>query len=90
MNLQNIPAIYPEGAAAQQQAAAMAQAAQAQQIAGMAKPVPQRQAGMPVSHRPMRQAGRQLRSTTQLQRWSRPVRRCVSHAWTRKARSSCP
>ena len=43
MNLQNIPAIYPEGAAAQQQAAqmqqaaAMAQAAQAQQIAGMAQ-----------------------------------------------------
>lgn len=66
MNLQNIPAIYPEGAAAQQQAAAMAQAAQAQQIAGMAQAGAAAQAGMPVSHRPMRQAGRQLRSTTQL------------------------
>ena len=72
MNLQNIPAIYPEGAAAQQQAAqmqqaaAMAQAAQAQQIAGMAQAGAAAQAAMPVSHRPMRQAGRQLRSTTQL------------------------
>lgn len=66
MNLQNIPAVYPEGAAAQQQAAAMAQAAQAQQIAGMAQASAAAQAAMPVSHRPMRQAGRQLRSTTQL------------------------
>ena len=66
MNLQNIPAIYPEGAAAQQQAAAMAQAAQAQQIAGMAQAGAATQAAVPVSHRPMRQAGRQLRSTTQL------------------------
>ena len=72
MNLQNIPAIYPEGAAAQQQAAqmqqaaAMAQTAQAQQIAGMAQAGAAAQAAMPVSHRPMRQAGRQLRSTTQL------------------------
>ena len=66
MNLQNIPAVYPEGTAAQQQAAAMAQAAQAQQIAGMAQASAAAQAAMPVSHRPMRQAGRQLRSTTQL------------------------
>ena len=72
MDLQNIPAIYPEGAAVQQQAAAaaqaaaMAQAAQAQQIAGMAQAGAVAQAAMPVSHRPMRQAGRQLRSTTQL------------------------
>ena len=72
MDLQNIPAIYPEGAATQQQAAqmqqaaAMAQAAQAQQIAGMTQAGAAAQAGMPVSHRPMRQAGRQLRSTTQL------------------------
>lgn len=66
MNLQNIPAVYPEGAAAQQQAAAMAHAAQAQQIAGMAQASAAAQATMPVSHRPMRQAGRQLRSTTQL------------------------
>lgn len=60
MDLQNIPAIYPEGIAAQQQAA------QAQQIAGMAQASAAAQAAMPVSHRPMRQAGRQLRSTTQL------------------------
>ena len=72
MDLQNIPAIYPEGAAVQQQAAAaaqaaaMAQAAQAQQIAGIAQAGAVAQAAMPVSHRPMRQAGRQLRSTTQL------------------------
>lgn len=78
MDLQNIPAIYPEGAVPQpqaaqmqqavqaQQAAAMAQAAQAQQAAGMARAGAAAQAGMPVSHRPMRQAGRQLRSTTQL------------------------
>ena len=73
MDLQNIPAVYPEGAApqpqtapTQQQAAAMAQAAQAQQIAGMAQAGAAAQAAMPVSHRPMRQAGRQLRSTTQL------------------------
>ena len=72
MNLHNIPTIYPEGAATQQQAAqmqqaaAMAQAAQAQQIAGMAQAGAAAQAAMPVSHRPMRQAGRQLRSTTQL------------------------
>ena len=64
MNLHNIPAIYPEGAATQQQAAqmqqaaAMAQAAQAQQIAGMAQAGAAAQAAMPVSHRPMRQAGR--------------------------------
>lgn len=68
MNLQNIHAIYPEGAAAQQQAAAMAQTAQAQQIAGMAQAGAAPQAGRPAAaaHRPMRQAGRQLRSTTQL------------------------
>lgn len=73
MDLQNIPAVYPESAApqpqtapTQQQAAAMAQAAQAQQIAGMAQAGAAAQAAMPVSHRPMRQAGRQLRSTTQL------------------------
>ena len=68
MDLQNIPAVYPESAApqpqtapTQQQAAAMAQAAQAQQIAGMAQAGAAAQAAMPVSHRPMRQAG-----TTQL------------------------
>ena len=75
MNLHNIPAVYPEGAAtqqqaaqAQQQAAAMEQAAQAQQIAGMAQAGAAPQAGRPAAaaHRPMRQAGRQLRSTTQL------------------------
>ena len=78
MDLQNIPAIYPEGAvpqpqaaqmqqaAAAAQAAAMAQAAQAQQAAGMTRAGAAAQAAMPVSHRPMRQAGRQLRSTTQL------------------------
>lgn len=75
MNLHNIPAVYPEGAAprpqtasAQQQAAAMAQATQAQQIAGMAQAGAAPQAGRPAAaaHRPMRQAGRQLRSTTQL------------------------
>lgn len=33
MNLQNIPAIYPEGAAAQQQAAQMQQAAAMAQVA---------------------------------------------------------
>ena len=57
MDLQNIPAIYPEGAVPQpqaaqmqqavqaQQAAAMAQAAQAQQAAGMARAGAAAQAG---------------------------------------------
>ena len=68
MNLHNIPAVYPEGAAAQQQAAqmqqaaAISQAAQARQIAGMTQAGAAAQAAMPVSHRPMRQAGRQHRA----------------------------
>ena len=66
MNLQGIPAIYPEGQPAANQAGAMPQpaagAAPAQPTATSSAP----QVAAPVAHRPMRQAGRQLRSTTQL------------------------
>ena len=50
MDLQNIPAIYPDTAGQAPAAAPVAPAAPA----------------APVSHRPMRQAGRQLRSAGQL------------------------
>lgn len=63
MDLQNIPAIYPDAAgqapAPQPQQPAAAQAAPAA-AAPQAAPV------APVAHRPMRQAGRQLRSAGQL------------------------
>lgn len=63
MDLQNIPAIYPDAAgqapAPQPQQPAATQAAPAA-VAPQAAPV------APVAHRPMRQAGRQLRSAGQL------------------------
>lgn len=63
MDLQNIPAIYPDAAgqapAPQPQQPAAAQAAPA-------AAAPQAAPAAPVAHRPMRQAGRQLRSAGQL------------------------
>lgn len=63
MDLQNIPAIYPDTAgqapAPQPQQPAATQAAPA--VAA-----PQAAPAAPVAHRPMRQAGRQLRSAGQL------------------------
>lgn len=63
MDLQNIPAIYPDAAgqapAPQPQQPAAAQAA-------LATAAPQAAPAAPVAHRPMRQAGRQLRSAGQL------------------------
>ena len=63
MDLQNIPAIYPDVAgqapAPQPQQPAAAQAAPA-------AAAPQAAPAAPVAHRPMRQAGRQLRSAGQL------------------------
>lgn len=63
MDLQNIPAIYPDTAgqapAPQPQQPAATQAAPA-------AAAPQAAPAAPVSHRPMRQAGRQLRSAGQL------------------------
>ena len=58
MDLQNIPAIYPD--ASQQAPAPQASAPQAQAVA------PAAAQSAPVAHRPMRQAGRQLRSAGQL------------------------
>ena len=79
MNLQDIPAIYPNSQHAANQAGAtpqpVASTAPAQQHAAQPIAVPQpaatigastQQAATPAAHRPMRQAGRQLRSTTQL------------------------
>ena len=63
MDLQNIPAIYPDAAGQaptpQPQQPAAAQAAPA-------AAAPQAAPAAPVAHRPMRQAGRQLRSAGQL------------------------
>ena len=63
MDLQNIPAIYPDATgqapAPQPQQPAAAQAAPA-------AAAPQAAPAAPVAHRPMRQAGRQLRSAGQL------------------------
>ena len=63
MDLQNIPAIYPDAAGQaptpQPQQSAAAQAAPA-------AAAPQAAPAAPVAHRPMRQAGRQLRSAGQL------------------------
>ena len=63
MDLQNIPAIYPDAAGQaptpQPQQPAVAQAAPA-------AAAPQAAPAAPVAHRPMRQAGRQLRSAGQL------------------------
>lgn len=63
MDLQNIPAIYPDAAGQaptpQPQQPAAAQAAPA-------AAAPQAAPATPVAHRPMRQAGRQLRSAGQL------------------------
>lgn len=63
MDLQNIPAIYPD-AAGQAPTPQLQQPAAAQ--AAPAAAAPQAAPAAPVAHRPMRQAGRQLRSAGQL------------------------